>query len=197
MTQEVLRVFDTVEEMQRLISPQVIGRYVISMAHQASDVMHVMFLASLTGLCGRQGKAFRLPDRGLAPVRDDPRPVAHRARHVRAARSPGLPAPAAQTWQPAGGDAGIFGFGQGRRHRGLRLAAVPRAADGDRHRQANAVYASACSTGAAAPSAGAVARPTMPFAHSPPARCWDRSSSPNRARCCRTSTATARRRSMS
>jgi len=58
MTQEVLRVFDTVEEMQRLISPRVIGRYVISMAHEASDVMHVMFLASLTGLCGRQGDAF-------------------------------------------------------------------------------------------------------------------------------------------
>ncbi|MGB5452616.1 MAG: phosphoenolpyruvate carboxylase [Sedimenticolaceae bacterium] len=58
MTREVLQVFETVEEMQRLISPKVIGRYVISMAHEASDVMNVMFLASLTGLCGRQGKAF-------------------------------------------------------------------------------------------------------------------------------------------
>ena len=58
MTQEVLRVFDTVAEMQRLISPLVIGRYVISMAHQASDVMHVMFLASLSGLCGRQDNVF-------------------------------------------------------------------------------------------------------------------------------------------
>ena len=58
MTQEVLAVFDVVEEMQRTISPRVIGRYVISMAHQASDVMHVMFLASLTGLAGRQGESF-------------------------------------------------------------------------------------------------------------------------------------------
>ena len=58
MTQEVLRVFDTVEELQRIVSPLVIGRYVISMAHQASDVMHVMFLASLSGLCGRQDDVF-------------------------------------------------------------------------------------------------------------------------------------------
>ncbi len=58
MTQEVLRVFDVIDEMQRAISPLVIGRYVISMAHQASDVMHVMFLASLAGLCGSQGDRF-------------------------------------------------------------------------------------------------------------------------------------------
>jgi phosphoenolpyruvate carboxylase len=67
MTQEVLQVFDTVEEMQRLVSPLVIGRYVISMAHQASDVMHVMFLASLTGLCGRQGESF-LCRIGVSPL---------------------------------------------------------------------------------------------------------------------------------
>ena len=67
MAQEVLGVFDTVEEMQRKISPLVIGRYVISMAHQASDVMHVMLLASLTGLCGRQGEAF-LCRIGVSPL---------------------------------------------------------------------------------------------------------------------------------
>jgi phosphoenolpyruvate carboxylase len=54
-TQEILRVFGVIDEMQRLISPRVIGRYVISMAHHASDVMNVMFLASLKGLCGRRG----------------------------------------------------------------------------------------------------------------------------------------------
>ncbi|MGB5253085.1 MAG: phosphoenolpyruvate carboxylase [Sedimenticolaceae bacterium] len=58
MTQEVLRVFDVIEEMQRVISPRVIGRYVISMANRASDVLHVMFLASLTGLAGRQSDSF-------------------------------------------------------------------------------------------------------------------------------------------
>ena len=67
MTQEVLRVLDTVVEMQRLISPLVIGRYVISMAHHASDVMNVMFLASLTGLCGRQDETF-LCRIGVSPL---------------------------------------------------------------------------------------------------------------------------------
>jgi len=66
-TQEVLRVLDVVEQMQRLISPRVIGRYVISMAHQASDVMHVMFLASLSGLCGQQRDAF-LCRIGVSPL---------------------------------------------------------------------------------------------------------------------------------
>ena len=58
MTREVLDVFDVVREMQATVSPRVIGRYVISMAHHASDVMHVMFLASLTGLTGRQAGSF-------------------------------------------------------------------------------------------------------------------------------------------
>lgn len=58
MAREVLQVFDVVDEMQRKVSPRVIGRYVISMAHQASDVMHVMFLAALTGLAGRQHDDF-------------------------------------------------------------------------------------------------------------------------------------------
>ena len=58
MTREVLAVLDVVNEMQTAISARVVGRYVISMAHQASDVMHVMFLASLAGLAGRQGDNF-------------------------------------------------------------------------------------------------------------------------------------------
>jgi len=58
MTQEVLRVLDVVHEMQQRVSPKIIGRYVISMAHNASDVMHVMFLASLCGLAGRTGKGY-------------------------------------------------------------------------------------------------------------------------------------------
>jgi phosphoenolpyruvate carboxylase len=52
MTQEVMAVFDVIAEMQQCVSARSIGRYVISMAHKASDVMHVMFLASLAGLCG-------------------------------------------------------------------------------------------------------------------------------------------------
>ena len=54
MTREVLAVFDVIQEMQQCVSPLVIGRYVISMAHHASDVQHVMFLASLAGMTGKQ-----------------------------------------------------------------------------------------------------------------------------------------------
>ena len=76
MTREVLQVLDTVEEMQRLISPLIIGRYVISMAHNASDVMHVMFLASLTGLCGRQGETFQCRI-GVSPLFETIDDLAH------------------------------------------------------------------------------------------------------------------------
>lgn len=58
LTREVLDVFDVVHEMQDCISPRVIGRYVISMAHRASDVMHVMFLAALCGLVGHRESGY-------------------------------------------------------------------------------------------------------------------------------------------
>ena len=59
MTREVLAVFDVIAEIQHCVSPKVIGRYVISMAHHASDVMHVLFLASLADLAGeRDGRYF-------------------------------------------------------------------------------------------------------------------------------------------
>lgn len=67
MSQEVLAVFDTIRDMQKLISERVIGRYVISMAHHASDVMHVMFLGALTGLCGRQNGNF-VAHLGVSPL---------------------------------------------------------------------------------------------------------------------------------
>lgn len=49
---EVLEVFSTMEEMRQEISPHGFGAYVISMTHNASHVLEVMFLASLAGLCG-------------------------------------------------------------------------------------------------------------------------------------------------
>lgn len=58
MSKEVLAVFRLVAEMRQEISPHCIGRYVISMAHSASDVMSVIFLASLSGLCGRTDKGW-------------------------------------------------------------------------------------------------------------------------------------------
>jgi len=58
MTEEVIAVFRVIAQMQDCVSPMVIGRYVISMAHHASDVMHVLFLASLCGLAGKQDESF-------------------------------------------------------------------------------------------------------------------------------------------
>lgn len=66
-TREVLAVFDVVDEMQQLISPRVVGRYVISMAHHAADVMNVMFLASLVGLTGRHNGVF-ICHLGVSPL---------------------------------------------------------------------------------------------------------------------------------
>ena len=76
MTREVLAVFDVVAQLQECVSTLVIGRYVISMAHRASDVMHVMYLASLAGLCGQQQDKFvcRL---GVAPLFETIDDLAH------------------------------------------------------------------------------------------------------------------------
>jgi phosphoenolpyruvate carboxylase len=52
MTQEVLAVFDLMAEIRGTVSPKALGRYVISMTHAPSDVLNVMFLASLAGLVG-------------------------------------------------------------------------------------------------------------------------------------------------
>ena len=58
-TQETLRVFEVMQNMRSEVSPQAFGTYVISMTHQASHIMEVMYLAHLAGLAGyRQGNAF-------------------------------------------------------------------------------------------------------------------------------------------
>ncbi|MGD2119645.1 MAG: phosphoenolpyruvate carboxylase, partial [Chromatiales bacterium] len=53
-TRQVLEVFDVISEMRKEVSPNAFGQYVISMTHQASHIMEVMFLARCTGLI-RQG----------------------------------------------------------------------------------------------------------------------------------------------
>ena len=53
-TTEVLAVMRTMAELRAEISPAAFGAYVISMTHQASHVLEVMFLASFAGLCGRR-----------------------------------------------------------------------------------------------------------------------------------------------
>ncbi len=52
-TRQVLEVFDVVAEIRSRVSPRIVGAYVISMTHAASHIMEVLFLASLTGLAGR------------------------------------------------------------------------------------------------------------------------------------------------
>jgi phosphoenolpyruvate carboxylase len=53
-TTEILAVMRTIVDLRREISPRAFGSYVISMTHQASHVLEVLFLASFAGLCGRK-----------------------------------------------------------------------------------------------------------------------------------------------
>ncbi len=50
---ETLAVFATIGRMREEIGEDPFGSYVISMTHQASHVIEVLFLARLAGLCGR------------------------------------------------------------------------------------------------------------------------------------------------
>lgn len=52
-TREVLDVLAAVKGLRAEISPDAFGAYVISMTHQASHVLEVLFLAGFAGLCGR------------------------------------------------------------------------------------------------------------------------------------------------
>lgn len=49
-TQETLDVFQVMHNMRDILSDKCFGAYVISMTHEASHVMEVMFLSTLTGL---------------------------------------------------------------------------------------------------------------------------------------------------
>ncbi len=52
MTKEVLDVFHVLREMRKEISVKAFNNYIISMTHQASHVMEVLFLAHQAGLAG-------------------------------------------------------------------------------------------------------------------------------------------------
>jgi len=53
LNREVIEVFEVIREQSDQISTDAFGTYVISMTHQASHIMEVLWLASLTGLCGK------------------------------------------------------------------------------------------------------------------------------------------------
>ena len=58
-TQETLEVFQVMYDMRKTLSDNCFGAYVISMTHEASHVMEVMFLARLNKLAGKtDGKLF-------------------------------------------------------------------------------------------------------------------------------------------
>lgn len=50
---ETLELFEVIEKMHGEVSPRAFGEYVISMTHEASHVLEVLFLASLVGLTGK------------------------------------------------------------------------------------------------------------------------------------------------
>jgi len=52
-TRQTLDVFAVMKKMQDEVSPHAFGEYVISMTHEASHIMEVMFLASLCKLAGK------------------------------------------------------------------------------------------------------------------------------------------------
>ncbi|MBN4080532.1 phosphoenolpyruvate carboxylase [Beggiatoa alba] len=52
MSAETFQVFNIMVEMREKVSPNVLGSYVISMTHEASHILEVMYLAWLTGLSG-------------------------------------------------------------------------------------------------------------------------------------------------
>ncbi|MGD9389693.1 MAG: phosphoenolpyruvate carboxylase, partial [Thioalkalispiraceae bacterium] len=55
MSAETLGVFRIMAQMRNEVSPNAFGNYVISMTHNASHVMEVMFLGWLAGLAGKNG----------------------------------------------------------------------------------------------------------------------------------------------
>ena len=59
-TQETLAVFGTIKQLQDEISRDIIDHYVISMTHEASHVLEVMFLAKLCGLINDQESDCRI-----------------------------------------------------------------------------------------------------------------------------------------
>ena len=54
-TRETLAVFQVMAKMRNNISPQIFGNYIISMTHEASHVMEVLYLAHLCELAGKNG----------------------------------------------------------------------------------------------------------------------------------------------
>lgn len=57
-TREVLAVFDVISRLRECVSPEAIGQYVISMTHDASHLLEVAYLGSLSGLAGKNSNGW-------------------------------------------------------------------------------------------------------------------------------------------
>ena len=75
-TRETVEVFEVMRQMQREVSPNAFGTYVISMTHAASHVMEVMLLARLTGLIDTSSKEWRCNIR-VSPLFETIEDLAH------------------------------------------------------------------------------------------------------------------------
>jgi len=67
-TQQVLDVFYTIAEVRAEIGTAAIGHYVISMTHQASHVLEVLWLASLADLVGRHADGDWFSELSVSPL---------------------------------------------------------------------------------------------------------------------------------
>lgn len=68
MSQETVELFNTLYKMRSEVSDRAFGCYVISMTHEASHVMEVMFLASLAGLAGVREESEWYCDIKISPL---------------------------------------------------------------------------------------------------------------------------------
>lgn len=75
-TRETLAVFDMMARLQRQVSPQAFGTYVISMTHAASHIFEVMALARLARLAGRNGAGW-FCDIRISPLFETINDLAH------------------------------------------------------------------------------------------------------------------------
>ena len=114
--------FDLVRKVPEQTSPKIFGQYVISMTHEASHVLEVLFLGGLVGLAGGPRTASLLPAAGLPAVRDD-RGSAQGAQHPEPA-VPGSRLPPRCSMPQAACRTSCWGYSdscQGRRHPGLGM----------------------------------------------------------------------------
>ena len=67
-TKRILEVFECIVQVQEEISPKAIGNYVVSMTHNASDVLEVVLLAKINGLVEKKSDGTRYCRINVSPL---------------------------------------------------------------------------------------------------------------------------------